>query len=105
MISLSDIVIRDFFLGFIKIHILYHANENPVCGVEMMKELRRHGYSVSPGLMYPTLHSLRKEGYLKSEETIVHGKVRKYYKATEKGGKLLEKSREKISELVEEVME
>jgi len=101
---MSDIVIRRFFLGFIKIHILYHAKEGPVCGVEMMKELRRHGYSVSPGLIYPTLHSLEKESYLKRKEAVVRGKMRKYYEATEKGVKLLEKSRGKIRALVKEVM-
>lgn len=98
-------MLRDFFLGFIKIHILFHASENPVCGVEMMKELRRHGYSVSPGLIYPTLHILEKQGYLKSKKTVVQGKMRKYYEATAKGLKMLEKSREKIKELVEEVVQ
>lgn len=97
-------MLRDFFIGFIKIHILYHASENPICGVEMMKELRRHGYPVSPGLIYPTLHSLEKKGYLKSKKTVVQGKMRRYYTATANGLKMLEKSREKIRELVEEVI-
>jgi DNA-binding PadR family transcriptional regulator len=97
-------MLRDFFIGFVKIHILYHASKDPIYGAEMMRELRRHGYSVSPGLMYPTLHALEKQGYLKSKEAVVRGKVRKYYEATAKGRKMLEKSREKIRELVEEVI-
>jgi len=69
-----------------------------------MKELKRHGYQVSPGLIYPTLHSLERGGYLKREERVVQGKLRKYYVATEKGIKMLDEARQKIRELVEEVM-
>ena len=43
-------MIRDFFLGFIKIHILHHAAEDGVYGVAIMEELRRHGYDVSPAI-------------------------------------------------------
>ncbi|MBI5750151.1 MAG: PadR family transcriptional regulator, partial [Nitrospinae bacterium] len=37
---------RDFFLGFIKIHILHHAIEEDICGVEIIDELKRHGYKI-----------------------------------------------------------
>lgn len=60
-------MIRKFFLGSIRIHVLYHASKSPVCGVDMINELGRHGYSTSPRLIYPLLHSLE-EGYLKSEQ-------------------------------------
>ncbi|RLI81624.1 PadR family transcriptional regulator, partial [Archaeoglobales archaeon] len=89
---------------FIRIHILYHASKEKICGVEMMNELRRHGYSVSPGTLYPILHSLENEGFLRSERENVGGKIRKYYKSTEKGREILEEAREKIRELVDEVM-
>lgn len=91
-------------MGFIKIHILYHAKLSPVFGVELMKELKRHGYEVSPGLIYPTLNSLEREGYLKREDKVVQGKLRKYYALTQKGLEMLEEARQKIRELVEEVM-
>jgi len=97
-------ITRRFFLGFIKIHILYHAKVNPIFGVELMKELKRHGYQVSPGLVYPMLHSLEKDRYLKRENRIVEGKVRKYYVLTQKGLEMLEEAKQKIRELVEEVM-
>ncbi|MBI4757489.1 MAG: helix-turn-helix transcriptional regulator, partial [Chloroflexi bacterium] len=45
-------MLRDFFLGSIKVHILYHASQGPVYGIEMMEELRRHGYELSPGTLY-----------------------------------------------------
>jgi len=96
---------REFFLGFIKIHILYHASKEPIFGVEIAEELARHGYSISPGTLYPTLHRLEEEGYLESSSKVVSGKVRKYYQATGEGKLMLEQAKEKIRELVTEVIE
>ncbi len=96
---------REFFLGFIKIHILYHASKEPIFGVEIAEELARHGYDISPGTLYPTLHRLEKEGYLKSSSRVVGGKVRKYYEATAEGQRVLETSSKRIRELVHEVLE
>ncbi len=96
---------REFFLGFIKIHILYHASKEPIFGAEIAEELTRHGYSISPGTLYPTLHRLEKEGYLESNSKVISGRVRKYYQATIEGKRVLEQSREKIRELVTEVIE
>ena len=96
---------REFFLGFIKIHILYHASKEPIFGVEIATELARHGYSISPGTLYPILHRLEKEGYMESSSKVVNGKVRKYYQATAEGKLVLEQSKRKIKELVTEVIE
>ncbi|NQT31689.1 MAG: helix-turn-helix transcriptional regulator [Deltaproteobacteria bacterium] len=96
---------REFFLGFIKIHILYHASKESIFGTEIAQELARHGYSISPGTLYPTLHRLEKAGYLKSSSQVVEGKVRKYYLATSAGKRVLEQSKKKIRELVTEVIE
>jgi DNA-binding PadR family transcriptional regulator len=95
---------REFFLGFIKIHILYHAAKTPIFGAEIAEELGRHGYVIGPGTLYPTLHRLEREGYLESSSKIVGGKVRKYYSITAKGGRVMENSRRKIRELVDEVL-
>jgi len=97
-------MIRDFFLGFIKIHILYHAGKKPVYGAWLIEELARHGYQISPGTLYPTLHTLTKKGYLSCYEEVVSGKVRKYYELTDKGSVMLKEARAKISELVTEVL-
>jgi DNA-binding PadR family transcriptional regulator len=96
---------REFFLGFIKIHILYHAAREAIYGADIAGELARHGYSVSPGTLYPTLHRLSQEGYLAREARLVDGRVRKYYRATPKGRRMLEKSRKMVTELVAELME
>jgi PadR family transcriptional regulator PadR len=97
-------VLKDFFLGFVKIHILYHASRQPIYGVEILKELGRHGYRLSPGTLYPALHRLESEGYLSVERRVVDGKVRKYYSITERGMEVLDEARRKIAELVDEVI-
>ena len=96
---------REFFLGFIKIHILYHASKEPIFGIEIAEELARHGYSISPGTLYPVLHRLEKEGFMESSSKVVNGRVRKYYQATAEGKLVLEQSKRKIRELVTEVIE
>ena len=98
-------MLKDFFLGFIKIHILYHASKDPICGVEIREELGRHGYHLSPGTIYPTLHRLTRDGYLRQYSEVVDGKVRKYYTITDYGLAALDEARSKIAELVEEVLE
>ncbi len=97
-------MLRSFALGFMRIHILHHANEKPVYGVWIMKELEKHGYKITPGTLYPMLHNMEKEGYLKSYKKVVKGKIRKYYEITQKGKELLEAIKPKIRELVEEVL-
>jgi len=47
---------REFFLGFIKIHILYHASKEPIFGVGIVEELSRHGYYLSPGTLSTQLY-------------------------------------------------
>ena len=96
---------RIFFLGFIKVHILYHASKEPVFGVWLIEELFRHGYKISPGTLYPTLHRMERDGYLKRINKVVNGKVRKYYQITDKGEQMLEQAKHKIRELVNEVIE
>lgn len=44
-------LVRDFFLGFIKIHILHHANKEKIYGKEFVEELERHGYKISYGTL------------------------------------------------------
>lgn len=97
-------MIRDFFLGFIKIHILHHAEQEPVYGLALIDELGHHGYELSPGTLYPILHQLEAKGYLLSEERVVGGKVRKYYAITVEGSAALVEARQKIQELVAEVI-
>jgi PadR family transcriptional regulator, regulatory protein PadR len=102
---LDDPVTRHFFRGFIRLHILYHAAKEPIYGAEITEELVRHGYRLSQGTLYPTLHMLEGLGYLKSRAEVVAGKQRKYYRATDAGRKVLADAHGKLLELVSEVVE
>src|SRR3989339_1243403 len=94
---------QDFFRGFIKLHILHHASKEAIYGVWIIEELNRHGYKLSPGTLYPILHSLEEEKLLTSRSETVEGKIRKYYEITDEGKKRLEESKLKVKELVDEL--
>jgi PadR family transcriptional regulator PadR len=96
---------RDLLLGFVRIHILYHASQEPIFGVGITAELERHGYRLSPGTLYPLLHNLEAAGFMAREDQIVGGKIRKYYRITPLGQRALEEARAKVVDLVDEVTE
>lgn len=98
-------MLREFFLGFVKVHVLHHARRGAIYGVWFLEELERHDYHLSPGTLYPLLHGLEAAGYLKREDRVVDGKVRKYYGITPDGEKALSEARQKIRELVDEMLE
>jgi PadR family transcriptional regulator, regulatory protein PadR len=97
-------MIRDLELAFIKLHLLYHASKEEVFGIGLIEELARHGYTVGPGTLYPTLAKMEAEGWLSVETRTVLHKQRKYYRITAKGGALLEEMKYKIKELYKEVI-
>lgn len=99
-----DDLLKHFFGGFVRLHLLYHAAKEPICGIEMIAELKRHGYKLSPGTLYPILHHLESGGYLSSSEQIVAGKRRKNYRITAQGRKLMRKGKAKLRELFSEVI-
>lgn len=99
-----DEIFREIFLAFVRVHLLHHAAEGPIYGLEMIDELARHGYEIGPGTLYPVLHSLERAGYLSGEKQAVQGKVRKYYRITDAGREALLRLRPKIRELVDEVL-
>jgi len=98
-------LLKDFFLGFVKIHVLHHAGKRPYYGQELKEELEEHGYELSYGTLYPLLHRLCGDGYLVREDRVVEGKVRKYYTLTERGKGVLGEAKAKMKELVDEVLE
>jgi len=96
---------RELFLGFVKTHILYHASKEAVCGVGLAEELANHGYRLSPGTLYPTLHALAAAGYLRCLPELHEGRRRKSYRITKSGLWALSEARKRLRELVEEVLE
>jgi DNA-binding PadR family transcriptional regulator len=97
-------IVKGALLAFARLHVLHHASEEPIFGLGMMDELRRHGYRMGPGTLYPLLHRLDADGLLASRVEVVGGKVRKYYVITGKGRKVLRAIAPKIAELAEEVL-
>jgi len=101
--ELTNKLVRRFFLGFINLHILYHAQKEPIYGKDFKKELERHGYNISFGTLYPIFHSLKKDGYLEIEEKNIKGKIRKYYTITPKGKEVFNYSIDRAKELFDEL--
>jgi PadR family transcriptional regulator PadR len=98
-------LLRDLLLGFVKIHILYHAQIEPIYGSGISDELEEHGYQLSWGTLYPLLHSLEADGLLAREDRIVGGKIRKYYTITPLGREALVEATQKAVELVTEIVD
>ncbi len=94
---------KKLYLGFLNIHILYHASIEPIYGVWMLEELKHHGYQVGPSHVYPLLKEMVVEGLLSVEENAASGRMRKYYRITEKGLYLLIELYDKIEELSREI--
>jgi DNA-binding PadR family transcriptional regulator len=102
----GKVLTREILLGFWKVHILHHAAEEPVVGQWIVKELRRHGYDISPGTLYPLLKRMESHGWLRC--TIEPGagpRAPRYYHLTERGTEVLGVLREAVSELHHEVIE
>ncbi len=100
---MPDKVLRKVFLGFIHVHILHHAKKEPIYGSWMIHELEEHGYKISPGTLYPVLAGMEVDGLLDKYEKNVEGKVRKYYRITEKGERVLYEAIDRARELLKEI--
>ena len=98
-------MLRQFFLGVVKIRSLYRATEDPVYGLEQIEGLARHGCSLSPRPLCPTLHRLHDQGYLACQSRVVDSLRRKYDTMTGKDQAALAQARLKIAELVGELLE
>ncbi|MGO8724538.1 MAG: PadR family transcriptional regulator [Acidimicrobiales bacterium] len=95
---------REFLRGAVQLHILYHASRGEVHGAWMAEELARHGYKISPGSLYPTLHKMEADGLIRSRARIVDGRARRPYVATAKGRRELKATREQLRELAREIL-
>ena len=97
-------VSREILLAFWKAHILHHAGEKPLHGHWMLMELRRHGYDISPGTLYPLLQRMARLGWLKAQAAPRGGKrARRDYVLTAKGRAVLAEVRAQVRELHKEL--
>ena len=95
---------RELLSGLIRLHVLHHAAEGEIFGQWIIEELARHGYKLSPGTIYPLLRALEKRGYLRSVARPAGRSTRRMYRATPKGRRALIVAREKVSELLGEMV-
>jgi DNA-binding PadR family transcriptional regulator len=96
---------REILLSFWKVHILHHAGEEPIHGQWVTAELRRHGYDISPGTLYPLLNRMERQGWLRGRKAAGGGtRARKDYRLTPKGQRVLALVREQLAELHREVV-
>ena len=96
---------KDLYVGLIRLHVLHHAAEEPVYGAWIIEELRRHGYQLSPGTLYPMLHGLERKGYLKSRKEAEGERARRFYRITPKGRTVLADAKVKVKDLFGELFE
>ena len=95
---------REFLRGVVPVHVLHHAAQEPVYGAWMTSELARHGYSISPGTLYPLLHRMEQAGLLESAKHTVDGRVLRSYRATAEGRRVLARLRDLVGEVAGEVL-
>lgn len=95
---------NEFLRGAVRLHILHHASQGEVHGAWMAEELAGHGYRISPGSLYPTLHKMEADGLLRSHARTVGGRSRRSYVATAKGRAELRKTKVQLRVLADEVL-
>jgi len=96
---------RDLLGGFIRLHVLHLANSGPIFGIGIIERLAFHGYVLSPGTLYPILHGLERDGFLRSRTEVAGNKRRRVYDITAEGQKTLVLSKARLWELFKEVFE
>ena len=103
----SEAIAREILLAFWKVHILHHAGERPIYGHWLLEELRRHGFRVSPGTLYPMLARMQRNGWLRlatRRGTGASPKSRREFRLTPAGARVLARVRRHVAELHREVV-
>ena len=95
---------RELLRGAVQLHILHHATHGEVHGAWIAEELAHHGYTISPGSLYPTLHKMEAAGLIRSRVKVVDGRTRRSYVATAKGRRTLEATKHQLRELADEIL-
>lgn len=93
-----------FLRGAVRLHILHHAQVEPIHGAWMAEELAGHGYKISPGTLYPMLHRMQEDGLLTSRQQVVDGRARRVYEITDLGRAALAEERAALAELAAEIL-
>jgi DNA-binding PadR family transcriptional regulator len=65
---------------------------------QKVKEMTSEKIQITEGALYPTLHALEADGYLKTETEFIGKRVRKYYSLSPEGKNL---SKQKVNEFAD----
>ncbi|PCJ51655.1 MAG: PadR family transcriptional regulator [Candidatus Hydrogenedentota bacterium] len=82
--------------------ILHVLDREPNHGYRIAQQIKAKSKGVldfKEGTLYPALHKLENQGFLTSYEETAQGRIRRYYRLTEKGRKVLSKEREEWREV------
>jgi PadR family transcriptional regulator PadR len=102
--NLKKQIFQTFWRGLVKLIVLHQANLGPIYGGRLSKYFRSLGYEISPGSLYPLLHSLEKANFLHCRIKTFRGRARKYYELTPEGQDCLETLRQELGGIVREVI-
>jgi len=83
-----------FMTGVPELLLLRLLDNREMYGYELVRSIREvtsEAISLGEGVIYPALHSLERNGSLKSKRKPVQGRTRVYYSVTRKGRERLEK--------------
>lgn len=92
---------RSLISGSTSMLLMQLLSEKDMYGYEMIETLQKRSQNVfelKAGTLYPLLHSLEEKGCLDSYEREAGGKIRKYYKITGEGKKVLKARKEEWKE-------
>ena len=97
-------MMHSFWQGILKFFVLHQAAQSPVYGGRLKKQLEDWDYDISPGSLYPMLHSLEKARLLKSQVKIYKGRARKYYDITDAGREVLTQVQEELADVLAKML-
>jgi PadR family transcriptional regulator PadR len=83
-----------FMSGVPELLLLRLLEQQEMYGYELVRSIRQvtdEAISLGEGVIYPALHSLERNGSLKSKRRSVGGRTRVYYSLTAKGRRRLQK--------------
>lgn len=98
---------KSLISGSTTLLILSLLSREELYGYQMITELSRrsdHTFELKEGTLYPILHSLEADGLVTVREKAAEtGRMRKYYRITKKGLKMLEEKKAEWSFFAEKV--
>ena len=92
---------HDVSSNLVHFYVLHRACYKPTFGLQIIEELGRLGYKVSPGTVYPLLEGLEERGILRSRQVRRGRTARKLYRATAAGRDVYTNAKEHIDKLLD----